>query len=117
MAFVLKSEIQHILVTAVYPFGEDFLQLDEAILEAAKILENEKVLICNQANGARIETHAIKALKGTGSCCISGPATRFVNSGDHVNIMTFAKCRAGQTLTDCPVIIVPAENLHPQNII
>jgi aspartate 1-decarboxylase len=51
MAFGLKSEIQHVLVTEVYPFREDFLQLDEVILEVVKILENEKVLICNPANG------------------------------------------------------------------
>jgi aspartate 1-decarboxylase len=105
MLIVLKSEIQHILVTAVDPSGEEFLQLDEAILVAAKILENEKVLICSQANGARIETYVRKATSGDGTCCISGPATKLMTKGDRIGIMTFAQWGTNDSRSGYPVII------------
>jgi aspartate 1-decarboxylase len=109
MLFVLKSEIQHILVTGVYPSGEDYLQLDEAILEAAKILENEKVLICNSSNGARIETYVCKATSGDGTCCISGPATKLMAKGDRIGIMTFAQWGTNDSRSGYPVIINAAK--------
>ncbi|AMR32471.1 hypothetical protein A0256_14080 [Mucilaginibacter sp. PAMC 26640] len=103
----LKSEIQDMPVIRVYPDGEDYLLLDEAILEKALILENEKVLICNHSNGARFDTYALKARIGSQTCFVSGPATRLVRAGDHINITSYARCLSGQIPAGFPVIIVP----------
>ncbi|MBS7565475.1 aspartate 1-decarboxylase [Mucilaginibacter sp. Bleaf8] len=105
MTLVLKSEIQHILVKRVYPDGEDYLLLDEAILKAAKIQENEKVLICNHANGARFETYVLKAGKNSQACFICGPAARLVHFGDPISITTYARWLTGQIPAGYPVIL------------
>jgi aspartate 1-decarboxylase len=108
---LLKSEIQYIRVSRIYPGGEDYLLLDEDILEAAKILENEKVLIVNHNNGASFETYVLKAGKGSRACFICGPATRLVHSGDHINILSYARWRTGPVPADYPIIIVPLIDL------
>ncbi|MBD1362608.1 aspartate 1-decarboxylase [Mucilaginibacter sp. ZT4R22] len=98
-------------VGMVYPDGQDCLLLDEAILNKARILENEKVLICNHSNGARFETYALKAAKGSKACFVSGPATRLVHAGDHINITSYARWLSGQIPVGFPVIVVPIKEL------
>ncbi|SDH75422.1 aspartate 1-decarboxylase [Mucilaginibacter sp. P19] len=104
---ILKSEIQHIRISKVYPNGEDYLLLDEEILEAAKISENEKVLIFNHNNGASFETYVLKAGKGSHACFLCGPATRLVHAGDHINILSYARWLTGHVPAVYPIIIVP----------
>jgi aspartate 1-decarboxylase len=110
---LLKSEIQYVLVNRIYPDGEDYLLLDEELLEAAKILENERVLIFNHNNGATFETYVLKAGKGSHACFVCGPATRLVHAGDHINILSYARWVTGPAPTEYPLIIVPFKNQLP----
>jgi aspartate 1-decarboxylase len=110
-ASLLKSEIQYVLVSKIFPGGEDYLLLDEDILEASKISENEKVLIFNHNNGASFETYVLKAGKGSRACFICGPATRPVHVGDHINILSYARWLTGPVPAGYPIIIVPSLDL------
>lgn len=63
--------------------------IDEAIMEAAGILENEKVQIVNNNNGARLETYVIKGKRDSKVICLNGAAARLVQVGDTVIIIAY----------------------------
>jgi aspartate 1-decarboxylase len=66
------------------------ITIDEDLMIAADILENEKVQIVNNNNGARFETYVIKGKKGSGVICLNGAAARKVQVGDVVIIISYA---------------------------
>ena len=65
------------------------ITIDEAIMEAAGILENEKVQIVNNHNGARLETYVIKGKRGSKVICLNGAAARLVQVGDTIIIIAY----------------------------
>ncbi len=65
------------------------ITIDEALMEAANILNNEKVLVVNNNNGQRIETYAIPGPRNSGVICLNGAAARMACVGDVVIIMAF----------------------------
>jgi aspartate 1-decarboxylase len=65
------------------------ITIDEDIMDAAGILENEKVQIVNNNNGARLETYVIKGERGSGVICLNGAAARLVQVGDKVIIIAY----------------------------
>ena len=64
--------------------------MDKDLLEAAGILEHEKVLVVNVNNGERFETYTIEGRRGSGIVCMNGACARLVHVGDVVLIMSFA---------------------------
>ncbi len=85
------------------------LTLDEDLMIAADMIEYEKILIVNVNNGERIETYLIKGEKGSGVCCLNGPAARKGAEGDVVIILSYAIM--GQMLEEKfkPKIVFPLE--------
>ena len=86
----LKSKIHRAVVTEANLNYAGSITIDEDLLEAAHIQVHEKVFIVNNNNGARFETYAIKGARGTGIICLNGAASRLVQVGDVIIIMTFA---------------------------
>src|SRR6516164_2074610 len=88
---VLKSKIHRAVITEANLNYVGSLTLDEGLMEAAGMIENENVQIVNVNNGTRIETYLIKGKKGSGICCLNGPAARQGAVGDIVIIISYAR--------------------------
>src|SRR5690349_13410435 len=87
---VLKSKVHRAVITEANLNYVGSLTLDEDLLEAANMIANEKVQVVNVNNGSRIETYIIKGKRGSGVCCLNGPAARQGAVGDVVIIISYA---------------------------
>ncbi len=87
---VLKSKIHRAVVTEADLNYIGSLTLDEDLMEAANLLENEKVQVVNVNNGERLETYVIKGKRGSGIVCLNGPAARKGAVGDIIIIISYA---------------------------
>lgn len=87
---LFKSKIHRAIVTEANLNYMGSITIDEALMEAADILPNEKVQIVNNNNGARFETYVIKGQRGSGVICLNGAAARLVSPGDGVIIISYA---------------------------
>jgi aspartate 1-decarboxylase len=87
---VVKSKIHKVTVTGANLNYIGSITIDEELMQAANMIENEKVQIVNLNNGERLETYIIKGEHGTGEICLNGPAARKVMVGDIVTIMSYA---------------------------
>jgi aspartate 1-decarboxylase len=88
---VLKSKIHRAVITEANLNYVGSLTLDEQLMAAAGMIENEKVQIVNVNNGTRIETYLIKGKRGSGICCLNGPAARQGAVGDVVIVISYAR--------------------------
>jgi aspartate 1-decarboxylase len=87
---VVKSKIHRASVTQADLNYVGSITIDEALMEAANLIEGERVQIVNVNNGERIETYVIPGDKGSGVICLNGPAARRVAVGDIVIIIGYA---------------------------
>ncbi|MGN6248522.1 MAG: aspartate 1-decarboxylase [Ginsengibacter sp.] len=106
---VLKSKIHHITITEASLNYVGSLTLDEALMEAAGMIENEKVQIVNLNNGERLETYLIKGKRGSGICCLNGPAARKGAVGDTVIVISYASMPFEEAKKFKPTVIFPNE--------
>ncbi|NUM56112.1 MAG: aspartate 1-decarboxylase [Candidatus Hydrogenedentes bacterium] len=88
---MLKSKIHRATVTQADLNYVGSLTLDPDLMEAADILVHEKVQVLNVNTGARFETYAIEGKRGSGVCCLNGPAARQGQPGDIVIVLTYAE--------------------------
>lgn len=86
---MLKSKLHRAVVTEANLNYMGSITIDEALMEAANILPNEKVQIVNNNNGARFETYVITGERNSGVICLNGAAARLVQPGDTVIIITY----------------------------
>jgi len=107
---VLKSKIHRVRVTESNLHYIGSITIDEDLLDAANLIENEKVQVVNIDNGERLETYIIKGLRGSGMVCMNGPAARRVAVGDTVIVISYATMAFEEAKTYKPVIIFPREN-------
>jgi len=87
---ILKSKIHQATVTEANLYYEGSITIDEKLMQAAGLLEEEKVEVLNLNNGQRLETYVIKGKAGSGVICLNGPAARGVCIGDKVIIVAYA---------------------------
>jgi len=109
---ILKSKIHRVRITQAELHYVGSITIDENLMEAANILENEKVQIVNVNNGERLETYVIKGEKGSGQVCLNGPAARKAQVGDIVIIISYASMDFESAKTHKPVVIFPDEHNH-----
>jgi aspartate 1-decarboxylase len=107
---VLKSKIHRVKITQAELHYVGSITIDEALMEAANLIENEKVQIVNVNNGERLETYVIKGEKGSGMVCLNGPAARKAQVGDIVIIISYASMDFEEAKSFKPVIIFPDQN-------
>ena len=86
------------------------ITIDANILDAVDILPNEKVAIVNNNNGARFETYVIAGERGSGKMCLNGAASRLVEVGDVIIIMTYAQLNEDEMVDHSPKVAVLNEN-------
>ena len=106
---VLKSKIHRAVVTEANLNYVGSITLDEDLMDAANIIENEKVQVVNINNGERLETYVIKGKRGSRVCCLNGPAARKVAVGDIVIIISYTAMDFEEAKTFKPWIIFPRE--------
>jgi aspartate 1-decarboxylase len=87
---VLKSKIHRATITEANLNYVGSLTIDENLMEAANLIENEKIQVVNVNNGERIETYIIKGKRGSGVICLNGPAARKGAVGDIIVIISYA---------------------------
>ena len=106
---VLKSKIHRAKVTQANLNYIGSVTIDQNLMEAANLLEHEKVQIVNVNNGERLETYVIKGKRGSGTICLNGPAARKVELGDIIIIISYALMDFEEAKKFKPSIIFPNE--------
>ncbi len=104
---VLKSKIHRVTVTEADLNYIGSITLDEELMNAANIIEGEKVQIVNINNGERLETYVIKGQKSSGNVCLNGPAARKVAVGDIIIIISYAQIDFEKAKQFKPTIVFP----------
>lgn len=107
---VLKSKIHRVKVTQAELNYVGSVTVDEDLMDASFIIENEKVQILNINNGERFETYVIKGQRGTGTICLNGPAARKVQLGDIIIIISYASMDYEAAKTWKPYLIFPDQD-------
>jgi aspartate 1-decarboxylase len=102
---LLKSKIHRVKVTQCELHYEGSCAIDEDLMEAASILENEQIHIWNIDNGERFVTYAIKGQRGSGMISINGSAARRASVGDLVIIATFAQVHQDAAAAHKPQLV------------
>lgn len=106
---LLKSKIHQVVVTEANLHYVGSITIDETLMEAANLIENEKVQVLNINNGERFETYVIKGVKDSGVICLNGPAARKVQVGDVVVIISYCMMDFNEAKSFKPTIIFPNE--------
>ena len=102
---LLKSKIHRATVTHCELHYEGSCAIDENLLEAANIVENEQIHIWNINNGERFITYAIKGERGSGMISINGSAARRAQVGDLIIIASYAQVPEEQVTTHKPQLV------------
>ena len=106
---ILKSKVHRAVITEANLNYVGSLTLDEDLMDAGTMLENEKVQVVNVNNGSRIETYLIKGKRGSGVCCLNGPAARQGAVGDIVIVISYAHMDFEEAKTFKPWVVFPKE--------
>src|SRR5580698_9222341 len=107
---MLKSKVHHAVITEANLGYVGSLTLDEDLMDAAGMIEHEKIHVVNGNNGERIETYLIKGKRGSGVCCLNGPAARKGEVGDVVIVLSYAMVGTAEAITHKPTIVFPKKN-------
>ncbi|MEK5061252.1 aspartate 1-decarboxylase [Paenibacillus shunpengii] len=117
---LMKSKIHRATVTEANLNYVGSITIDRNLMEAADILENEKVQIVNNNNGARLETYVIPGPRGTGTICLNGAAARLVQPGDTVIIIAYAMMSNEEAVQHKPTVVFvdggnkPVQTMHEE---
>jgi len=106
---ILKSKVHRVIITEANLNYVGSLTLDEDLMDAANLIENEKITVVNVNNGERLETYLIKGKRGSGVVCLNGPAARKGAEGDVVIIISYAQMDFEEAKSFKPAIIFPGE--------
>lgn len=104
---IVKSKIHRVTVTEADLNYIGSITIDEDLMEAANLIENEKVQVVNINNGERLDTYVIAGERGSGTICMNGPAARRVAVGDIVIIISYASMDFEKAKTFEPALIFP----------
>lgn len=107
---VLKSKIHRVAVTQADLNYIGSITIDEDLMDAAGLIEGERVYIYNINNGERFDTYVIKGERGSGKICLNGAAARLAQVGDLVIIVSFATMDFEEAKTFRPTVIFPKDN-------
>ena len=107
---VLKSKLHRVKVTQAELNYVGSITIDEDLMDAANLRENEQVHIVNNNNGERLITYVIKGERGTGIICLNGAAARKAQVGDIVIIIAYAMMSNEEAKTHKPTVVFPDEN-------
>lgn len=104
---ILKSKIHRVTVTEANLDYIGSVTIDEDLMDAANLIENEQVHVLNYNNGERFITYVIKGDRGTGVICLNGPAALKVKVGHQVIILSYANMEFEQAKSFRPSVVFP----------
>lgn len=104
---ILKSKIHRATITEANLNYIGSIAIDEDLIDAANLIENEKVHVYNISNGERLETYVIKGVRGSGTISLNGAAARKATAGDLVIIVSYASMDFEEAKKFKPHIIFP----------
>ena len=104
---VLKSKIHRVTITEANLHYIGSITIDEDLMDAANMIEHEKIQVVNVNNGERLETYIIKGAANSGVICLNGPAARKAQVGDIVIIISYASMELEEAKVFKPTIIFP----------
>lgn len=109
---MLTSKIHRVRVTEANLNYVGSITIDTELLEAAGILEGQRVWIVNNNNGERFDTYTIAGKPGSGIICLNGAAARKAQPGDIIIIMTYAQMTPEEAASHKSTVIFPDEDNH-----
>lgn len=104
---VMRAKLHRLTVTQADLNYIGSISLDPDLIEAAGLVEGEKVQIVNINNGERIETYVITGERGTGQVCLNGPAARRVQPGDVVIVIAYGMMTVEEAKAFKPTVLFP----------
>ena len=107
---ILKSKIHRVKITEAELHYVGSISIDEDLMDAANLIEGEKVQVVNLNNGERLETYVIKGERGSGTVCLNGPAARKAQVGDIVIIIAYASMEFEEAKAFKPALVFPASD-------
>ncbi|HAY89882.1 MAG TPA: aspartate 1-decarboxylase, partial [Bacteroidetes bacterium] len=107
---VLKSKIHRAKITQTELDYVGSITIDLDLMDAANLIEGEKVLIVNNNNGERLETYVIAGERGSGMVCLNGAAARKAAKGDIVIVISFASMEFEEAKSFTPYLVFPDKN-------
>jgi len=107
---VVKSKIHRVKVTGAELNYIGSITIDKDLLDAANIVEGEKVQVVNNNNGERLETYAVPGPRGSGEITLNGAAARKVSKGDILILITYAILTQEEASTFKPSLVFPNQD-------
>ena len=107
---VFKSKIHRATVTEANLNYVGSITIDEVLMEAAGLIEGERVQIVNNNNGERLETYVIRGERNSGSICLNGAAARKAEVGDTVIIISYGWMTPEEAREYKPLVVFPDDN-------
>ncbi len=107
---LLKSKLHRVKVTQAELNYVGSITIDETLMDAAGLLENEQVHVVNNNNGERLITYVIKGERNTGIICLNGAAARRAQPGDVIIIISYCLVAAEAAAAHKPLVVFPDEN-------
>ncbi|HWP98145.1 MAG TPA: aspartate 1-decarboxylase [Syntrophomonadaceae bacterium] len=115
LRYMLKSKIHRAVVTDADLNYKGSITVDQDLMDAADIVENEKVTIVNNNNGARFDTYVIAGERGSGVICLNGAAARLVHRGDIVIILTYTLLEEEECRSHKPCLVFVNDKNQVEN--
>ena len=104
---VLKSKLHRVTITEANLDYIGSVTIDANLMEAADLVENEKVDVYNYRNGERFHTYVITGARGSGVICLNGPASLKVSTGDEIIIASYGTIDQKEAKNHKPIIVFP----------
>jgi aspartate 1-decarboxylase len=104
---VMKSKLHGVTVTQAELDYIGSITIDEDLMDAAHLIENEQVHILNKNNGERLITYVIRGPRGSGVVCLNGPAALKVSVGDVVIVVSYASMEFEKAKQWTPWVVFP----------
>lgn len=109
---ILKSKLHCVTVTEANLEYMGSITIDEALMEAVGIVEDEQVHVVNNSNGERIVTYVIKGERDSGVICLNGAAAHKFKPGDVAIIMAYATMTPDEAATFKPKVVIPEQGTN-----
>lgn len=104
---VLKSKLHCVTVTQAELDYIGSITIDENLMDAANLIENEQVHVLNKNNGERVITYVIKGDRNSGVICLNGPAALKFKKGDVVLVISYCEMEFEKAKTHKPIVVFP----------
>ncbi|HLU80707.1 MAG TPA: aspartate 1-decarboxylase [Flavobacteriaceae bacterium] len=109
---VVKSKIHRVKVTGADLNYIGSITIDEDLMDAANIVEGEKIQVVNNDNGERLETYVIPGPRNSGEITLNGAAARKVSKGDTLILITYAMMSVEEAKNFKPAVLFPDEKTN-----